>query len=349
MNVIISNKNKELLSNLNIEVIKTLEGEYSSEEIINIFSNLFFSKMFLDITAIKNYKDIKEIQKLSMSLDASKIVLLLPNDGICNNNSYQSKLVNMGIYNFTFTLEGLNYLSMHSNVYRDVAHLQDMGDSVGNSGIKNRPTARISDNNYSDNNINVYNYTNNLDKNCYVIGIKNITSHAGSTSLIYMLKLELSKFYSIVAIEVNRRDFIHFKDKDMISIRDNQLDDTLRQYSDRDIILLDLNDCNYELNCDDVLYLIEPSIIKLNKMIMINRNIFLKLSNKKIILNKSMLSESDVKAFEKESNSTIFYNIPPLNDRVENSRILYPLLNKMNLINVKEHNKDEKVMRLFKF
>ena len=364
MNVIISNKNKDLLSNLNVEIIKTLEGEYSSEEIINIFSSLFFSKMFLDITAIKNYKDIKEIQKLSMSLDASKIVLLLPNDGICNNNSYQSKLVNMGIYNFTCTLEGLNYLSMHSNAYRDVAHLQDMSGGIGTSGssfggnntIKNKPTAHIEDDDYSNNiynndngNINVYNYTNNLDKNCYVIGFKNITSHAGSTSLIYMLKLELSKFYSVVAIEVNRRDFIHFKDKDMISIRDNQLDDTLRQYSDRDIILLDLNDCNYELNCDDVLYLIEPSIIKLNKMIMINRNIFLKLSNKKIVLNKSMLTDSDVHAFEKESNSTIFYNIPPLNDRVENSRILYPLLSKMNLINVKDRSKDEKVMRLFKF
>lgn len=334
MNVIISNKNRDILSNLNVEVIKTMNGEFTSEEIISVFSNMFYNKMFLDISSIKNYSDVKEIQKLALSLDANKIVLLLEDNDTCNSGGFQSKLVNMGIYNFTFNLEGLNYLSMHTNAYRDVAHLQEVSvqevNDVANTII-----------NQFEN--------NSSEKKIFVLGFKNITSHAGSTTLIYMLKQQLSKFYSVVAIEVNRRDFIYFRDKDMISIRDNQLEDTLNEYKDRDIILLDLNDCNYEMKCDDVLYLIEPSILKLNKMILINRNIFQKLYNKKIVLNKCMLNDKDINDFEKESNSEIFYSIPPLNDRLNNSEVLLPMLDKMNLISVKNKNNDNKSRKLFKF
>lgn len=337
MNVIISNKNKDILSNLNVEVIKTMNGEFTSEEIISVFSNMFYNKMFLDISSIKNYSDVKEIQKLALGLDSNKIVLLLENNDICNSSLFQSKLVNMGIYNFTSNLEGLNYLSMHTNAYRDVAHLQEVNiaevNNVANT-IINKVESNIS---------------NSLDKKIFTLGFKNITSHAGSTTLIYMLKQQLSKFYSVVAIEVNRRDFIYFKDEDMISIRDNQLEDTLKKYSDRDIILLDLNDCNYDMKCDDVLYLIEPSILKLNKMIMINRNIFQKLYNKKIILNKCMLNDKDINDFQKESNSEVFYCIPPLNDRLNNSEILLPMLDKMNLISVKNEKNDNKSRKLFKF
>lgn len=346
MNVIISNKNRDILSNLNVEVIKTMNGEFSTDEIINIFSNMFYNKMFLDISSIKNYKDVKEIQKLVLSLDANKIVLLLENNDICNSSLFQSKLVNMGIYNFTFNLEGLNYLSIHTNAYRDVAHLQEVIiDETNGSGNSSKS---IINSNSSNNIINQIN-SNNLEKKIFVLGLKNITSHAGSTTLIYMLKQQLSKFYSVVAIEVNRRDFIYFKDEDMISIRDNQLEDTIKKYSDRDIILLDLNDCNYEMKCDDVLYLIEPSILKLNKMIMINRNIFQKLCNKKIVLNKSMLNDKDIRDFERESSSEVFYSIPPLNDRLNNSEVLLPMLDKMNLISVKSEKDDNKSRKLFKF
>ena len=55
MNVIIANKYKEMLSNLNIDIIKSLEGEFEVEDIIDNFQNFFFNKMILDITAVKNY------------------------------------------------------------------------------------------------------------------------------------------------------------------------------------------------------------------------------------------------------------------------------------------------------
>ena len=37
----------------------------------------FFQRMILDITALKDYRDIKTLQKLSISLDMDKVILLL--------------------------------------------------------------------------------------------------------------------------------------------------------------------------------------------------------------------------------------------------------------------------------
>ena len=55
MNVIVSNKANNLLSSLQIDVIKKIQGEFSVEEIISIFENFFYQRMILDITALKIY------------------------------------------------------------------------------------------------------------------------------------------------------------------------------------------------------------------------------------------------------------------------------------------------------
>ena len=74
----------------------------------------------------------------------------------------------------------------------------------------------------------------------------------------------------------------------------------------------------------------EPSIIKLNKMMLVNKDIFDKLSGKKIILNKSLLSEKDINDFEFESNLSVDFNIPPLNDRADNKEILEEVIKIIN-------------------
>ena len=43
MNVIISNRYSEMLSNLNIDVIKNVRGEYDAEVIVSNFQNFFYS------------------------------------------------------------------------------------------------------------------------------------------------------------------------------------------------------------------------------------------------------------------------------------------------------------------
>ena len=101
MNVIISNRYSEMLSNLNIDVIKNVRGEYDAEVIVSNFQNFFFNKMILDITAVKDYRNIANIQKLSFGLDMSKVILLLDDSKEVNSPMYLSSLVSMGIYNFT--------------------------------------------------------------------------------------------------------------------------------------------------------------------------------------------------------------------------------------------------------
>ena len=98
-------------------------------------------------------------------------------------------------------------------------------------------------------------------------------------------------------------------------------------------------------------YLLEPSTIKLNKMIRKNRGIFDSLKGKKIVLNKSLLDNKDVMDFEYESRSQIFYNIPPLDDKKEKHRVLDDMLSHLGFIRQKNNNLGQektKILGIFK-
>ena len=314
MNVIVSNKYKDLLNSLDFEISKNITGEFTVDEIINAFSNYFFNKMFLDITAIKDYTNLQNIQKLSINLDMSKVIFILDNDEYSSSPQFLSQLISMGIYNFTRNKEGIIYLYNHPNTYRDVAHLHNINGHT----INIVPTPNVN-NNYSN---------DSISNKTLVIGIKNLTSHAGSTTLVYMLKKVLSNYYGVKAIEINKRDFMFLKENDMLSISSSELRDTIAKNSESYILLVDLNDGDVNA-CTDVLYLLEPSIIKLNKLIMIDRDVFRKYNGKKIILNKVMLNEKEIEEFEKEAGINIFYSLPPINDRENYTDILIPLINKL--------------------
>ena len=77
MNVIVSNKYQSLLSSLNIDVIKSINGEFTVEELVSQFQSFYFNKMIIDITAIKDYEDITVMQNLSVNFDMSKVILNL--------------------------------------------------------------------------------------------------------------------------------------------------------------------------------------------------------------------------------------------------------------------------------
>ena len=322
--VIIANEAKGMLSSLDIEVIKIVDGVHTADEIVDMFKNFFYARMILDVTAIKDYEDITNIQKISIGLDADKIILLLPNNEASTSSSYLSKIISMGIYNFTTTVDGVKYFLEHPNTYKDVAHIQQLNDLSSTINDKVIAGSRI-------------------------IGIKNITDHAGSTTLIYMLKKELEQTYgmSVIAIEVNRHDFAYFNSHNMISVEDEQLMTEIVKHKDVAIILIDLNDSNNEGACSDVLYLIEPSSIKLNKLMRRNRRIFEELKGRKIILNQSLLSNSDIMDFEYEGKTKVFYNLPPLNDRTKNP-VLSDFLSKIGLINKTKDEGSGKIFGLFK-
>lgn len=292
MNVIISNSADDVLSSLNIDVIKKIQGEFSAEEIISMFENFFYEKMIIDITAIKDYIDLKKIQSLSINLDSNKIILLLDGSTTTSSTEYISGLISMGIYNFTKNKEGIMYLINHPNSYKDVASLQNLNDE---------PNGMVRANNM-------------MTK---VLGVKNLTEHAGSTSFIYMLKKQLRKNYKVIAIEVDKKDFVFYNDKEMISCTSDEFGKELLKISNNvDIILVDLNNSNQDKACNDIIYLLEPSTIKVNKLVAKNREILNNINGKKIVLNKSLLTPKDISEFEMEAGMKTFYSIPPLNDRI---------------------------------
>lgn len=316
MDTVIGNKFIDVFSNLNIEVSKRLHGEYSVEEIISSFSNFFFNKMFLDITAIKDYKDLTNLQKLSMEIDMDKVILLLDkDDSISDSDVFLSRLVSMGIYNFTKDINSLMYLYNNPNSYKDVAYLQNISNN---------------------NQISTDNVSHELPntKSKIILGIKNVTDSAGSTTLIYLLKKILSDYYSTMAIEINNNDFIYFRDKDLVSIKEEEFENILKKYDATEFFIVDLCKSKKDYLCDEVLYLVEPSTIRLNKLMLINPNVFRELSGKKIVLNKSMLNSKDISKFEIEFNISVYYNIGPLNDREDCSIELLPLLEKLGYVKV---------------
>ena len=129
---------------------------------------------------------------------------------------------------------------------------------------------------------------------------------------------------------MDRRDFTFFREKNMISTDKNSVATELLKAKNFNYVFVDLND--YEENvCDETIYLIEPSVIKLNKLMIRDRAIFSKLKNKKVIVNKSVLSEGDLKEFALEANINIFFVLPSLNDR-ESSEYIDKLLLKLGLI-----------------
>ena len=61
--------------------------------------------------------------------------------------------------------------------------------------------------------------------------------------------------------------------------------------------------------------MIEPSILKLQKLMALNASALQGLKGKKIVLNQSLLTSMDVANFEYEARLKVFYNLAPLNER----------------------------------
>lgn len=306
MNVIVSNKYQALLGTLNIDVIKTINGEFTVQDLVSQFSNFFYNKMIIDITAIKNYENIQTMRELSINFEMDKIIILLDDSPKVNSPQFLSQLVSIGIYNFTRSIDSIPFLIQTSNSYKDVASYQSLDVSPVTTQFKREDVENVK-----------------LEQR--IIGFKNITEHAGATTLIYMLKKHLQTAYKVKAIEINNNDFEYFNDKSLESADFMNASFKISNNSDADVILIDLNDGPENL-CTEIIYLIEPGIIKLNKLIRSDRKVFDKLRNKKIVLNRSVLNSNDVSDFEYESGSKIFFNIPCLDEKLDNNKKIIEFL-----------------------
>lgn len=318
MNVIVSNKYQLMLENLGIDVIKSMNGEFEVDEIVNTFQNFFYQRMILDITAIKNYNDIRNLQKLSISLAMDKVILLLDDTAESTSPAYLSKLISMGIYNFTRNVDGIQYLYNHPNSYRDVAQFHQLEEVAVVPQMPNQPAQTVV----------VQSMGSGYGGK--IIGIKNVTKNSGATTLAYMMYNELSKNYNVVAFEVDKTDFTYFKNQALLSTLSGSVNNDVSKYSDCDAIIIDVNNSvQAEGLCNEMIYLIEPSIIKLNKLTMITPQSLRNLKDKKVILNQSLLSSKDVLDFEYEAKVKVFYNLPPLDEREKKNKPLNDFLVKL--------------------
>lgn len=341
MNVIISNKYQSMLDALNIDVMKTLHGEYDVDQIINEFRNFFFQRMIIDVTSIKDYKNIETLQKLSLSLDMDKIILFL-DDSIENTNEYLSDLVSIGIYNFTKSIDGVMYLYNNPNSYRDVAHIQQ-GLVHGEEQNIGSPSTIVRTEYVQVPGVGT--------TTARIIGVKNLAHQSGATTLTYMMKKQLEYEYNVVAIEVEKDDFKFFNDKTLVSCKDSELFNTIAKHNDKDVILIDMNNSKEaKAVCQEIIYLVEPSVIKLNKMIFLNPNILKNFKNEKIILNQSLLTPKDVLEFEYEAGIKVYYNMPPLDEREKSIYQMNKFLSTLGfskLISSDGENKKMNILGLF--
>lgn len=314
MNVIIANKYRDALASLDIEVIKKLEGEFTVNEIIETFKNFFFQKMILDITALKDYKNIKTLQQLSLSLDMDRVILLLDGSPETSDPEYLSDLISMRIYNFTMNVEGVKWLYEHPNSYRDVAQYHQLDTTHGSV--------------YASPSVQSQGYQE--FKQNTVICFKDITPGAGATTLTYIAKKQLSRNYDVVAIEVDKHDFMYFDEEKMYSVSSNELGNTISKYNSAEVVLIDGNTSGAtEALANETIYLLEPSKIQLNKLLARDPKVLERNKNKKVVLNQCMLSSQDVSDFEYETGLSVFATIPPLNDQSADNEALDKFLVKL--------------------
>ena len=318
MNVMIYNKYKDLLMGLNIEVMKNMEGIYNVDEIIDTFTNFYYDKMILDITAIRDYQNTDNLQKLAMNINMENVILLLDDSPETDTKSYLSKLISLGIYNFTKNADGINYLLVHPNTYRDVVNIHDLSDIDAMSNNMNQGGTVVS---------NEYSGSRRLK----VIGVRNLTQHAGATTFIYMMKKMLQDMRSVAAIEVNKVDFLYFNDDSLVSTTTTDLLKEMMKRQSCDIVFIDLNDYDDDEICTDVYYLLEPSTIMMNKMLRKNRKVLEQMKDKNIILNKCVLDSNDVATFEYETKLKVLATIPPVDERQNRIEPIIKFISKMNL------------------
>ena len=320
MNIIVANKNSSILNSLDIDIIKSLNGEFTIAEIVQLFSNFFFEKLIIDITAIKDIEADGQLSYLTTNIEPNKIIIY---DNI-QDEQLMYILQSSGIYNIAHSKDEIlelynnprtNYNSMPSNQNNDSAYNLS-------SLSKDDDMPRKKYNSYiEDEGIYIKKNNSKLNYQKRIIGFKNTTSHAGATTLIYMLVKDL-KDLNILGIELKKHDFTFFNNKKLISTNPENLSGIISRNNDKDFILIDLNNEDVEDICDDIIYLMEPSTIMLNKMVTFNNNILEELKDKKVVLNKSLLNNFDVRVFNKEAELEVLYNIKPLNDKIDNSNVL---------------------------
>jgi hypothetical protein len=343
MNVVTANQMKDVIDKLDIDIIKRIDGQYELNELLGKFVNLYFNKMIIDVTSIVNYKDFNTIAELAKNIDPSRLILLLNNEPEVNSPLYTNNLIQNKIYNFTHNYEGIKYLYENPNTYENVKHLvltPEQVNQVNNPtpAVVAAPVAVATEvANTNDPTVYVPQASNEMSNvrasgRRIIVGLQNLTNHAGSTSLANMMVRQLiSHGIPSIGIEMFRQDFLYYHSSYLFSCMNKyDVESLLKKNEDKLGVIVDLNDFGEaDQICDVVIYLVEPSYVMLTKLLKKNKNAFAEMKDKVIILNKSFVNEQEMDDFEFESKCKVYMDLPCLNDRNENISEINELLIKL--------------------
>ena len=163
-----------------------------------------------------------------------------------------------------------------------------------------------------------------------------------------MMVNELKKNYNVIGVEVDNSQFNYFNNKLLHSVSSRDLGKFIEKNKDKDAIIIDVNNNPIALGMvQEVIYLVEPTTIKLNKLMNIKRNAFKELSGRKVILNKSLLNSKDVLELQYEAKAKFFFNMPPLNERDEKIAIMDTFLAKLGFLKQQGEEENEKRKKIF--
>ncbi len=328
MNLVIVNKNINVINSLNIDIIKTLHGEFSVDDLKSELVNFYFNRVIIDITAIKNFIVSSNLFDVLNYFGKDKVILLLDDNDYCNDNKFISDLINNGFYNFTKNAQGISYLIDRSNTYDDVKKYlkTDTFTSVLTENSSTTNSINHTDQSIygvTNNNINqTEQQTNSAKSNNkqIIIGVQNLSEGAGATTLMSQMVKQLSLNYNVKGIEINGHDSLYFRNPNILYYID-YLETKLnieKNLKDIQVIIIDLNYFEDKDHlCDDIIYLLEPGIIRLSKCIN-NISYFMeKIEGKKIVLNRSALQDDEINYFERQTGIKVFYNLINFDERKE--------------------------------
>ena len=326
MNLVIVNKNINVINSLNIDIIKTLHGEFSVDELKSELVNFYFNRVIIDITAIKNFIVSSNLFDVLNYFGKDKVILLLDDTDYCNDNKFISDLINNGFYNFTKNAQGISYLIDRSNTYDDVKKYLKTDTFTSVLTENSSTTNSINQTDQSiygaiNNNINqTEQQTNSAKSNNkqIIIGVQNLSEGAGATTLMSQMVKQLSLNYNVKGIEINGHDSLYFRNPNIFYYID-YLETKLnieKKLKDIQAIIIDLNYFEDKDHlCDDIIYLLEPGIIRLSKCIN-NISFFMeKIEGKKIVLNRSALQDDEINYFERQTGIKVFHNLINFDER----------------------------------
>lgn len=320
MNLVIANENMRVINTLTIDIIKVITGVYDVDSIEKELVNFYYNKVIIDITAIKNYFSNYDLLEFLNYFGKDKVILLLNDSEYCNSKEFLTVLINNGYYNFTSNSQGISFLVNKSNTYDDVKkYIQTSTFTSELNSIVVSPEQIIN------------------QKNIRIIGIQNLSESAGATTLMQQMVKQLSLQYKAVGIEINNFDSVYYRSNDIIYCNDYEDAKTrIKSINNVEVIIIDLNEFKDKYNiCDDIIYLLEPGIIRLSKFIKKMNNNISSLDGLKIVLNRSALKEEEVFYFERETGIKVFYNLNNFDDQKDRLLSVDKLLFKLGFNKIK--------------